>query len=142
MERTREDHALDLFEKAIAMVQGKDRSKVILQAHWMGKGLVVYVFNKNAHLGAVALGEYDPSTTRTSTLTRLGHKDDVVAQKAAYTIGKAIRRPVCVMAGIHVDNITQSEIIETVESAEKLVEQLLKSPMVTSSTDDISQLNI
>ena len=120
---------MDLFEKSITIAQGQGRSKVILQAHTIGKDLVVYLFNENAHLGSVALSEYDPKTGRTSTcvLTRLGHKDDVISQKTAYTISKATKKPVCAIAGIHVDSITQSEISETVENAKRIVDRYLKS---------------
>lgn len=84
--------------------RGEGRTKVSLSAFHMGSDLLICIYNENAHIGAVALGEYDHRTQRTSTsvITRLGHKDDVVAQKAAYSISKHTERPVCAIVGIHV----------------------------------------
>jgi hypothetical protein len=65
--------------------------------------------------------------TSTSVFTRLGHKDDLVAQRAAYEISKATKKPVCVIAGIHVDKITEGEISDTVRNANELVKMFLES---------------
>jgi hypothetical protein len=109
--------------------QGQGRTRVKLVASNFGEDLIVSIYNENAHLGAVAVGEYDPKSQRTSVsvMTRLGHKDDAVAQKAAYLISKATKRPVCVIAGIHLDNITGEEIDEILENSGKAVEEFLKS---------------
>jgi FixJ family two-component response regulator len=60
----------------------------------------------------VAIGDYDHEHERASVslITRLGHKDDVVAKEAAYLLSKSMRRSVCVVAGVHVDDITAEEI--------------------------------
>jgi len=65
--------------------QGEGRMSVMLSAQWLGRDLVIHTYNENAHVGAIALGDYDPDSGRASTsvITRLGHKDDVVTQKAA-----------------------------------------------------------
>jgi hypothetical protein len=109
--------------------KGKDRTKVFINAQKMGDDMVVLIYNKNAHLGAMALGEYDPKSNRTSVsiITRLGHKDDTIAQKAAYQISKATHRPACVIAGIHLENITESEIKETLENADGLVKEFISN---------------
>jgi hypothetical protein len=106
---------------------GEGRTKLCLTSYSLGKDLVVLIYNEKAHLGAVAVAEYAPKQKRVSTsvFTRLGHKDDVVAQKAAYLIGKHTRKPVCVVAGIHVDNITETEIKHIVENSKKLVEDFI-----------------
>ena len=92
--------------------KGEGRTEISLSAHDMGSDLVVYIHNENAHIGAIALGEYAHKEGRASCslLTRLGHKDDTVAQKAAYLISRHTKKPVCVIAGIHLDNITREEI--------------------------------
>ena len=112
-----------------ALTIGEGRTKVNLSAHYMGNDLVVFIYNNNAHIGAVALGEYDPTEKRTSTsvVTRLGHKDDVIAQKAAYSISKSTKRPVCVIAGVHLDNITSEEIDKLIENASLMVDEFIKS---------------
>lgn len=109
------------------LTEGKGRTKVSLCGYHMGNDLVVIIYNANAHVGAVALSEYDPRVKRASVsvITRLGHKDDVIAQKAAHSIGKATGKPVCVIAGIHVDNITSGEISRIQENASSLVGEFI-----------------
>lgn len=109
------------------ITRGEGRTKVNLSAHQMGNDPVVYLYNENAHIGAVAIGEYEPKEERASTsvITRLGHKDDAVAQKAAYLISKATKKPVCVIAGIHVDNISEMEISQILENASSLIDEFI-----------------
>ena len=109
--------------------KGAGKTRVRLSAHSLGDDLVVLIYNENAHIGAVAVGEYDHKTGRTSTslVTRLGHKDDAIAQKAAYLISKNTKRPSCVIAGVHIDNITEEEIRQSLQNAHALVEDFLLS---------------
>ncbi len=83
--------------------------------------------NENAHIGSVAVGEYNFKENRTSTsvITRLGHKDDAIAHKAAY-FTKHTKQPSCVVAGVHVDKITKQEIQKLLENSEALVKEFLK----------------
>jgi hypothetical protein len=108
--------------------RGENRLRVSLQATAIGKDWLVSIFNENAHIGAVAVGEYDINTRRTSVsvITRLGHKDDAIAQRAAYLISKSTGKTICVTAGVHLDNITQSEIDQLTENALGAVEDFLK----------------
>lgn len=109
-------------------VEGKNRTQVEFQAMSIGNDLVIHIQNSSAHIGAVALGEYDSRTDRASVsiITRLGHKDDALAQKAALAVSKSTHKSVCVIAGIHVDDITQNEIKQITENAELLVKKFLK----------------
>lgn len=108
--------------------RGEGRLQVNLEAMEIGKDWLIRIFNENAHVGAAAVGEYDFKTARTSVsvITRLGHKDDAVAQKAAYLISKATHQAVGVIVGIHLDNITQSEIAQLTENALGTIEDFLK----------------
>ncbi len=107
---------------------GNGRCEVRLLAFSMGQELVVCLYNGNAHLGAIAVGEYDPVSGRASTsvITRTGHKDDAVAVETAHTIAKATRNAVCVMAGIHIDNVTPQEIQQVVENCREAVGELVE----------------
>ena len=58
-------------------------------------------------------------------ITKLGHKDDAIAQKAAWLISKSIKKPVCVIAGVHLDNITKEEIDKLLENAGIAVEKFI-----------------
>ena len=113
----------------IEITKGEGRYQVRLQAGNMGSDLVVRIFNAGAHIGAVALGEYDFEHERASVsmITRLGHKDDAIAQKAAYLISKSTKKAVCVIAGVHLDNIKIEEIGQLQENALQSIEEFIKS---------------
>ena len=107
---------------------GTGRTRVTLEAHYMGDDIVVTFFNKNAHVGAVAIGEYSSSENRTSVsvITRFGHKEYGIVQEAAHTITKHSHRSSCVIAGIHLDNITDSEIQEITKNCSTLLTHFIQ----------------
>jgi len=109
------------------LTHGEGKVRVSLRAQEMGEDLVVCIFNENAHIGAVAIGEYDLKERRASVsvITRLGHKDDVVARKGAYLISKHTKRPSCVITGVHIGSITEKEIQEILENVDLLVKDFL-----------------
>jgi len=110
------------------ITKGEGRTRISLSAQGFGGDLVVSIYNENAHIGAVAVGEYDHKENRTSTsvITRLGHKDDVIAQKAAYLISKHMKGPSCVIVGVHLDDITEEEIQKFLENTDGLVKDFLR----------------
>lgn len=111
-----------------SIVTGKVRTEVTLRASNLGDDIVVYIYNRNAHIGAVAIGDYDEEHQRASVSvhTRLGHKDDAIAQKAAYVISRSIKRPVCVIAGVHVNGITSEEIDQVLANADVAVQSFVE----------------
>jgi hypothetical protein len=112
----------------IRLSQGKARTKIDLLAYYLGSDLVVCIYNENAHLGAVAIGEYDQREGRASSsvITRLGHRDDEIAKRQAHLIAKRTKKPVCVISGVHLNSITVPEIDEILSQADGLVAELLK----------------
>ena len=108
--------------------EGLGKTNVTLSIVYMGNDIVVTIFNENAHIGAVALAEYSFNEQRTSVsvVTRLGHKDDVIAQKTAHAITKETKKPSCVIAGIHVDEINESEILEIEHNSDILISRLME----------------
>jgi gallate decarboxylase subunit D len=112
-----------------SLTQGSGKFEVKLQAFSLGNDLVVSIYNSAAHIGAVAIGEFDFEHNRASVsvVTRLGHKDDAIAQKAAYLISKSTRKPVCVIAGVHLDNITVDEIDQLIENVTLLIDKFIKN---------------
>ena len=60
-----------------------------------------------------------------SVITRLGHKDNVIAQEIAYLLSNSIKKPVCVIAGIHLDNITKVEIDKILRNTRIAIEELI-----------------
>ncbi len=105
--------------------RGAGRTRVSLLACYLGNDPIIFIYNENAHIGAIALGEYDHKEQRASTsvLTRLGHKDDAIAQMAARSISKHVKKPACVICGIHLDNITDEEIQEILNNCTDLIEE-------------------
>ncbi len=124
---------LDWMKAPSELSKGRGRTRVSLQATGFGSDLVVFIYNENAHIGAVAVGEWDQQHQRASVslITRLGHKDDAVARQAAYLISKSLHKPVCVVAGIHLDDITIPEIKKLVQNAGSAVTAYLKSATAT-----------
>jgi gallate decarboxylase subunit D len=118
--------------KRMLLNEGKGRTRVSLSAQWIGKDLIVCLFNKQGHLGAVAMADFSNEEKRASTsvITRLGHKDDSIAYYAAYNLCKRLRKPVCAIAGIHLDNITEEEITQISQNCDALVEKFSRQSAV------------
>jgi hypothetical protein len=109
------------------LTKGEGRARVSVTVNGLGSDLVVRIYNQNAHIGAVAIGDYDYENERASVsvITRLGHKDDALAGEAAYLLSKSIRRPVCVIAGVHLDNITREEIDEILANTKIAIREII-----------------
>jgi hypothetical protein len=109
------------------LTKGRGRARVHVTVNNMGSDLVVRIYNQHAHIGAVAVGDYDYERERASVsvVTRLGHKDDALAEEAAHLLSKSTRRPVCVIAGVHVDNITREEIDKILTNTRMAVNEII-----------------
>ena len=103
--------------------EGDGRTRVGISIQRIGKDLIVCLFNEAGHIGATAVADFSEKENRASVsvITRSGHKEDKLASDAARRLCKAVRRPVCVIAGIHLDNITEEEIAEILANCEKLL---------------------
>jgi len=112
---------------ATTIIKGTGRTQISLEHFLMGNDVVVQIFNQYAHIGAVAIGEYDAKNKRASVsvVTRLGHKDDALAQKAAYLICKSTQKTVCIIAGVHLDDITLEEIKIFQKNGDIIIEVVL-----------------
>ena len=108
--------------------EGEKRTRVGMSVNRIGEDLIVCLFNDAGHIGAAAVADYAEKEDRASVsvITRLGHMEDALASDAARRLCKAARRPVCVIAGIHLDNITKEEIAEILENCEKLLSVVSK----------------
>lgn len=115
--------------KSVQIYEGIGRTKVSLSAQLIGEDLLVRLSNRQEHIGAVALSEYNHGEKRASTsvLTRFGHRDDTIASMAAHEICRRFKRPVCAVAGIHVDNITKEEIEQIVKNCSTLIGRYIKT---------------
>jgi hypothetical protein len=109
------------------LTEGEGRARVNVAVNSLGSDLVVRIYNQNAHIGAVAIGDYDYEHKRASVsvITRLGHKDDALAGEAAYLLSKSIKKPVCVIAGVHLNNITREEIDEILANTKLAINEII-----------------
>ena len=114
--------------ETLVLSRGRGRTRITISIQLLGKDLILCIYNAEAHIGAVAIADYEHKEARASTslITRLGHKDDVVAYATAHKVCKHTKKPVCVVAGIHVDNITEPEIKQIVRNTNNLMDTLLK----------------
>ena len=112
--------------ETLELHEGVGRTRVSISARLTGDDLVVLFYNKKAHIGAVAVADFDHKEKRASVsvITRLGHKEDIVAYNAAHLLCKQTRRAICVIAGIHLDKIKEIEKQQIVDNSGKLVARL------------------
>jgi hypothetical protein len=103
--------------------EGEGRTRVGMSVNRIGEDLIVCLFNEQGHIGAAAVADYSEKENRASVsvITRPGHMEDTLASDAARRLCKAVRRPVCVIAGIHLDGITKEEIAEILKNCEKII---------------------
>lgn len=98
---------------------------------WMGNDCLVSVRGGDApHIGSVALAMPRPSLTgegtsaTVSTLNRLGHKDDHLANLIAHDVAARLDCAVACAAGVHVDDATPQQIRAIQEAIPAMVERI------------------
>ena len=121
--------------KSLLLHEGTGRTRISLSNHSIGNDLIVCLFNECGHIGAVAVAEFcrEENRASTSVITRYGHKEDAVASRAAHQLCKALKKPICAIVGIHLDNITDEEIAQITQNCDTLVETFCKQWLVVSS---------
>jgi len=114
--------------KPLVLSEGSGRTRISLAVYPIGSDRVVVIYNDQAHLGAAALADYHIQAQRASTsvLTRLGHKDDALAYQAAHRLCRHLKGPVCAIAGVHLDDITEPEIAEIRQNCDRLLDRLIR----------------
>ncbi|MBQ7607637.1 MAG: hypothetical protein IJU76_06665 [Desulfovibrionaceae bacterium] len=89
-----------------------------------GRDLLVRVFGGEAHIGAVAVQTEDGSHT---LYVYKGHKEGELALDMARALAPYCPGPVCVVAGIHKDNITAQEIDFVLSTVKRATETLVRA---------------
>lgn len=105
----------------------------------IGEDFVVVIWGgERPHIGAVALAQSrqslkDPQTksATASVLSILGHKEDAVVKSVSERLAAVADRPVVVTAGIHWDNLQQSDLNQILKNVEILV-QMIEAHLRTS----------
>ena len=114
---------------------GSSPYKVRAEVKLVGSDLLVILHGgSKPHIGSVAvahprlsLKDKKQVSSTASLYNFLGHKDGVVAQKVSETLSAVLNRNVVVVAGIHVDRITQKGIEKILENCDKLSDKIYKS---------------
>ncbi len=93
-------------------------------------GISVYLCGgERPHIGTTVLAEPRKSLTgegwscTSSVMNLCGHKDDVLARNMAETFCALFQLPVCVCAGVHIDDATEKELAHLSEVFQQLKEK-------------------
>mgnify|MGYP001040875502 CR=1 FL=1 len=98
---------------------GEGRHRVYLEVMRAGSDIVVYIGGgEKPHIGAVSICS---EMGEPLTFSLPNHKDYLVSHKAAQTIFKETGRNTLVIAGIHVDEATEEDILELLKNSEECV---------------------
>ena len=108
------------------------RIKINMKSFEIGDDLCLIVSGGDApHIGCVTLSSPRPSlsdkdiiSSTSSVLNRVGHKDDEVGRYISEKLSAKLNKHVAVICGIHVDNITQDELVELMESLNELISSI------------------
>jgi hypothetical protein len=108
--------------------EGVGRTRVSLRWEEVGPDLVLWLSGNGQHVGAIALADLDPQSGRAyvQCLSAPGHRDDILARDMAMSVCRQLRRRVLVYGGIHLDDITDTELEQIVANAERLAERFLE----------------
>lgn len=120
--------------KKYDMIIGEGRHRISLHAVACGMDWNVAIFGgERDHIGAVACGiparidgNPDRPTVALSSFCVPGHKDDLLARKAADKLARALSQVVSVTVGIHVEQADSEDIRilceNTMEACEGLIQ--------------------
>jgi hypothetical protein len=108
------------------------RHSIVLDASTIGKDLLVVIHGGDEHhIGAVSIAYPTKSPNRgeitvsLNSITIPGHKDYLVANSAAEKICNALGVVTTVVAGIHMDKASRSEIDGAVKTADMMVDEMI-----------------
>jgi gallate decarboxylase subunit D len=98
----------------------------------VGQDFVIVIWGgERPHIGAVALAQSrqslkDPQmkSATASVLSILGHKEDAVVKSVSERLAAVADRPVVVTAGIHWDNLKQSDLNQILKNVEILIQMI------------------
>jgi gallate decarboxylase subunit D len=117
---------------------GSGKFRIDVSLFMINGGIVAVVGGgERSHIGAVATAvPYTKAKNRlpnssSSVITLPGHKDDVLAKSISEKLAKSLNQVVVVVAGVHVDNASKSDIellvSNCMECTEKAISHLKNS---------------
>jgi len=101
-----------------------------LQIFQIGRDLLLILTGGSAHIGAIALGQsYGNGTAKSnaSVIGAFGHKEDQISAEIARYVSKKTGRRCSVIAGIHFDNLSKTDILMIQNAVQEMVEQALQT---------------
>ena len=130
----------------------EENGRTRVRLHWeaVGPDLVLRFSGAGEHVGAVALGDFDPWSGRAyvQCLSAPGHRDDLIARQMALDASRRLRRRVVALGGVHLEDITSAERAQIVANAERLLARFLEAYTSTirqaepSSTNGVQESHI
>jgi len=114
---------------------GSRPTQVACEYQFLGNDILIIITGgTHPHAGALAIGEprhsmsqEDKTSATVSVLTRTGHKDDEIARSVAYEIASFFNRYTIVVAGLHIDQASSSEIDALLHNTQVLVRWLISN---------------
>lgn len=114
-----------------------EKNNLKLEARALGHDLVVIITGGEEHLGAVAVGYCYGGQSKKSNASLLslpGHKEDVLIFPIARRLSKTLATNVAVIAGIHFEKLSAGQIMDIVQTAESLVDELISAIQKTEQS--------
>lgn len=105
---------------------------VCVHVEEMGRDLCVTIAGGDqSHIGCVAIAEPRPSliddgstSSTVSTYNFPGHKDNVVANRAAHALAARLKRRIVVLCGLHYTNVSEDLFLQVQTLTEQIIEEL------------------
>jgi hypothetical protein len=103
-----------------------EKFEINFQWEFIGEDLLVKIIGGQSHIGAVSLSQEGYE----ETLTRPTHREDTITKKAVSLLKPHINGAVCVISGIHFDDLQCDEVDQIVNlclrGIKKIKEGILK----------------
>ena len=120
--------------KRVTLSFGSSSYKIEAEVTLVGSDLLVILYGgSKPHIGSIAVALPRPSlknkklmSSTSSVYNFLGHKDGIVAQKLSETLSAGLNKNVVVVAGIHIDKITEEGIAKILENCDKLARKIYR----------------
>ena len=104
--------------RAVRLSIGDDIYRVTAVVRIIGDDLIISVWGgTKPHIGSISVsvprpGLKNPTTTSStsSVINLIGHKDEVVARKFSEQLAEKFKRNAIATAGIHIDDITENQM--------------------------------
>jgi gallate decarboxylase subunit D len=99
----------------------------------LGVDILIVLSGGKEHIGAIAIAEPRPSlddpkkiSATGSVYTYIGHKEDVLSKSMSERLSKELNRKIVVVAGMHWDKLTSSNIKLITGICDKLAKRIIR----------------